>query len=93
MTNLDIPGFLKRKPGAPRTAPAAGRERVWLTGSPPKPPFKKQIKALVFLGWSRTQAMAMSRKDADIAIALKSPPTARFMTDLWKDGGDGKPKS
>ena len=89
MTNLDIPGFLRREPGAPRTAPAT--ERVWLKGEAPKPPFKKQVKVLVFLGWSKAQAQSVSRKEAEMAIRLKSPPSARFMTDLWRDGGDGKP--
>ena len=74
----------------PRTARA--NERVWLKGEAPKPPFKKQVKALIALGWSQYQATAISRADAAMAIKLKSPATARYVTDLWKDGGDGKPK-
>lgn len=86
---LDIPAFLRREPGAPRTKPMP--EKVWLKGAPPKPVFKHQIRSLEQLGWSKSQAQVMSRADAAEAIRLRSPATARFMTDLWRDGGDGKP--
>ena len=89
MRPLDIPAFLRREPGSSRNARPT--ERVWLKGEAPKPPFKKQVKALVALGWSKYQAGSVSRAEAAMAIRLQSPATARFMTDLWKDGGDGKP--
>ncbi len=89
---LEIPAFLRRARRADTPSLVNGRSPKWLPGVPKKAPFKKHVSALIRLGWTKTQAQAVSRKDAQIAVELKSPPNARFMTDLWKDGGDGKPE-